>query len=263
MKTEFDKIYCINFLESPERRAFMKMQFDALGLDVTFFNAINFKRILEKPYGSSIKDFPVFGCAISHYSIIKEAQLLGYNKILILEDDLCFLKDAAILEHYFNNLPDDWDCIKYFFSLSELAPNLCPKSYLIKELVLYEKFNSIKIDDLFISYNKLPDWFPGSNCATAYALNKNGIDYVVKEYENAFVAADQINGIFSKNKQPNFSLKCYFPNKTICAPHVSFTKGYYDGKTLPTINITALFKFDRNEFFIPEKFLKSTIHNGR
>ena len=48
IKTEFDKIYCINYLESPDRRIFMEKQFNELGLDVTFYNALNYNRFFTE-----------------------------------------------------------------------------------------------------------------------------------------------------------------------------------------------------------------------
>lgn len=105
MKTTFDKIYCINFLPNKYRREFMQYQFNDLGLDVEFYDAIDYSKVLKN---INISNFPVFGCSESHYHCIKKSQLLGYEKILILEDDVCFLKDKKTVEYFLNELPNDW-----------------------------------------------------------------------------------------------------------------------------------------------------------
>lgn len=219
MKTEFDKIYCISFLENQQRRAVMERQFLELGIDVTFYNALNYRKIFNKEVlgeiqkiNNQIYSWGVFGCSHSHYSIIKEAQLLGYKKILIFEDDALLIKDKFILEKYFNNLPENWDFIKYFLSLSELC-NFCPKHLYDKEWKLFYDFNnSDKFkNQRFINYKELPDWFPGSNCSCCYALNEKGINFVVEEYEKKFLVADQVPYLF---KSPNGTpLNQYFTNK--------------------------------------------------
>jgi GR25 family glycosyltransferase involved in LPS biosynthesis len=56
------------------------------------------------------------GCAISHYSCIKQAKDLGYKSILIFEDDVTFLNNFNnIIESYLNVVPDDWDVL-YLYS---------------------------------------------------------------------------------------------------------------------------------------------------
>lgn len=41
-----------------------------------------------------------YDCARNHYTIIKTAYDLGYEHILVMEDDIRFLKDANIFNMY-------------------------------------------------------------------------------------------------------------------------------------------------------------------
>lgn len=40
-----------------------------------------------------------FSCSFGHYSIMKIAELKGYSKILVLEDDISFLNDIDEIDH--------------------------------------------------------------------------------------------------------------------------------------------------------------------
>ena len=86
---------------------------------VEFVNAFDLSKILPEKIlddvNKNVSLFPIFGCVLSHYTCVKSAKLFGYKKILILEDDMCFLKNKETLELFFNNLPDDWDYIKYMY----------------------------------------------------------------------------------------------------------------------------------------------------
>ena len=47
------------------------------------------------------------------YSIIKETYELGYNNVLILEDDIQFNKDLSLLRNTLNNIPEDYDILQF------------------------------------------------------------------------------------------------------------------------------------------------------
>ena len=123
----------------------------------------------------------VLGCALSHYTCIKSAKLLGYKNVLILEDDTCFIKDILLLKEYLNNLPADWDYIKY---------SLCHSDYR-NITALYKTVNNIN-ENYFLINKELPAWF-SSNCSGAYALNEKTMDYYINTFENSkLTPADKI-----------------------------------------------------------------------
>ena len=47
-----------------------------------------------------------FNCAYAHYEIYKEALGLGYKRILVLEEDIVFLKDLLLMQQIFDSFPN-------------------------------------------------------------------------------------------------------------------------------------------------------------
>ena len=66
-----DKIYCINLKNRRNKKKFIEEQSKRLELDITFFNAIRNKKN------------PAKGCLESHLSIIQNAKVNNYKRILI------------------------------------------------------------------------------------------------------------------------------------------------------------------------------------
>ncbi|KAH8866872.1 Glycosyltransferase 25 family member [Schistosoma japonicum] len=104
-KINFNEIYCINLLRRPDRRQKMEYMFQQLGINVKYYDAIDGKDLtitqlnqLEiqqlpgyaDPYHNRSLKLGEIGCFLSHYNIWNEMITNGYNRILILEDDLRF-----------------------------------------------------------------------------------------------------------------------------------------------------------------------------
>jgi GR25 family glycosyltransferase involved in LPS biosynthesis len=97
----FDKAYCIHCNTHINRLQELKEEFERVGLnvDILYVN------------GCENNPDPVLDCSLNHVKIIKKAYDEGLNHILIMENDIRFLKDISILEEYINNIPDDYDII--------------------------------------------------------------------------------------------------------------------------------------------------------
>lgn len=111
----FDKIYVVNLDSRRDRWEYMKQQFRELGItNYERFSAV--KPTLEtvslqpnwqatydhlKVHGLMGRDtsdryvLGCLGCKLSHYFILKLAQVRGQKKILILEDDFEFVEDVV------------------------------------------------------------------------------------------------------------------------------------------------------------------------
>ena len=248
----FEKIYCIQFLDSPQRRKFMSKQFKDYNLNVEFINAIDFKKlaffkIIKKKRMPSFFH-KILGCALSHYTCVKSAKSLGYKNVLILEDDICFLKNKNVFNSYLNNLPKDWDIIRFAFTTD----------YNENYLNHYELFNSIKTNDKYIKINNLfSDTFRTNN-AGSYALNEKAIDFYLESFENSgLIEADTMKYIFNNfNSSPfkTYTSKIGLMYQQICFPKTSNnTKPYFVKFAAPLHNINP------NDFNTPKEFLKSTI----
>ena len=99
----FDHIYCINFLGNKSRLPGLKKEFDRVGLTdcgiLTFANNTPdpWDKVIAKACPRSAwAEFSNVGfvnLGLSTARILREALALGYKRILILEDDIRFLKE--------------------------------------------------------------------------------------------------------------------------------------------------------------------------
>ena len=95
LNIKIDKIYCISLKEREDRRETLKSQFSKLSHNIHF-------HIVEK------NSDPIRGCLESHIECIKEANELGYENILMFEDDI--LIDEKILTDIKNiHIPPNFD----------------------------------------------------------------------------------------------------------------------------------------------------------
>lgn len=115
MNNFFDHIFCLNLARRPDRAAWTQEHCSRLNLLYEFFPGVD---------GSVLQDvharlrFPGrpgnLGATLSHLGIYQTALARGYQKILIIEDDLVYHKD---LPNQFSKLklqiPSDWEMI-YF-----------------------------------------------------------------------------------------------------------------------------------------------------
>lgn len=52
-----------------------------------------------------------YSCSYEHYRIIKEAYLLGYDNVLVLEDDVIF-EDIDLINEFLEHAPEEFDMLK-------------------------------------------------------------------------------------------------------------------------------------------------------
>jgi glycosyl transferase family 25 len=168
LETVFDQIYIINLIAREDRRAEMKIQLKKVGLNyresaVQFFSTV-------KP--ESAEDWPTRGtkgCFMSHMNVLKNAKLNGYQKILIIEDDLNFSQNfnihlPAIIEQLNTN---SWDLFYGGYQMEgkkDLSPQSKFKTQILNQsdLIEIEHHQTIHCAH-FIGFNEqaineLPDY---------------------------------------------------------------------------------------------------------
>lgn len=91
----FEKAICINLEHRTDRWAKAQEQFANFGIEVERFNAISHEN-------------PMTGIHMSYQAIFKANK--GRN-ILILEDDVEFIRPFVALQDAHKDLPDDWDML--------------------------------------------------------------------------------------------------------------------------------------------------------
>lgn len=95
----FDKVYVVNLEHDKDKRNSMQSKLNQLNIEFEFYKAVDGSK-LENCKLLRFGNKGAIGCKCSHMEIFKQAKLEGLSKILILEDDLFFLKD---FNNHFNN----------------------------------------------------------------------------------------------------------------------------------------------------------------
>lgn len=109
-----------------------------------------------------------YDCARNHYTIIKTAYDLGYEHILVMEDDIRFLKDANIFNMYLKKIPNDYDVLQ--FGAFTMEPDI--EKYLLD-------------DELWFEHEDVPAWN-----TSMYALSRRGMIYYLGCMDTLFRQAD-------------------------------------------------------------------------
>ncbi len=124
----FDKIFYINLDKDTERNQNLLFQFKKY--NITNFERISGVEFQEIPDKSYWRNFNLnalnekyilgsMGCRASHKKIMDISMERGYNKILILEDDIFFTEDPnEILNKNLHQL-DSWDMLYFGGSIEE------------------------------------------------------------------------------------------------------------------------------------------------
>ena len=114
---------------------------------------------------------------MKHYQIIKEAYSLGYERILILEDDIRFHRDQAYIKKMLSNMPDT--DIVMFDKMVCSAPG---------EGIKYQKYvKTLPEGSLYGSMNDSGVFFIFSSC---YSLTRNAMEHIIATQEKNLLPPD-------------------------------------------------------------------------
>ena len=244
MQTFFDKIYVISLISNNINQKFIKYQFSELGLDFEFiygFDFYNFKNI-----NFNKLDSRTFSCSLAHYQAVMQAYNLNYNNVLILEDDICFIKDKNLIYDVLNNIPYNCDFISF-------DPRFDSQ---YDEINFLER--CISDDSYYIEKNKDIRIYGTSMYAL---LNKDIMKLYLDSQQKNFKESDHVDNIFD-NSIVNINLcsTCLFidqnnlENKFINKSY-NFESCYNNVYlSYPELNN----KLHKEDFFIPEKIIKTS-----
>jgi GR25 family glycosyltransferase involved in LPS biosynthesis len=115
-------IIILNLQRSTDRKKLMEEQFTKLQLtNYSFFPCFDGKNIINMSFtvpiikGSGIGrklERNEISIIMSHIGALKHAQIMNYENIIILEDDIVLCEDwKERIEWLFNNLPVDWEYV--------------------------------------------------------------------------------------------------------------------------------------------------------
>ena len=177
----FEKIYCINLKHRTDRWENCQNQFFQLDI---LHRVIRKEGVMCRHPKLSEKQNAQIGCALSHYSILKEAQSKNYSNILVLEDDFLFLEEGEILHSKINKstseLPKNWDLFyfggffvkgydyapteKYSKNLIRAKTCFCTHAISYSKSAINKILNDLKLDTerelfYFIQEFEAIDWY--------------------------------------------------------------------------------------------------------
>src|SRR5690606_19122390 len=129
MQLNFEKIpkLCINLKRNTARKQGVTEEFNKVGLDVQFFEAVDKLNIKVPEVSVKLKESNAAGilaCAMSHIEAIKLAQKNNWPAVCVFEDDVVFCKEFKDRVRYIENLPDfgfDILCLGGHFSNKEIS----------------------------------------------------------------------------------------------------------------------------------------------
>ena len=116
----FDRIFCVFFLPNKERLERIRKELDRVGIltssnfEWRFTVPSKLDNIIHASFENKkwMESIGAVNGAIEQTKILKESLLLGYERILILEDDVAFLKDLNAIQKILDDIPDGYDIIQ-------------------------------------------------------------------------------------------------------------------------------------------------------
>lgn len=211
---KFSHIYCLHYLPYKDRVKPLLDELKRVGLLQA--KNFSFKYTFDSPFYDTLMKMGVrmhhaalvnkrlFRCTMGHYFILKEAEGLDYQNILIIEDDVNFLKDLSLLRDILEHTPEKAD------------------------VILYDKwpFNKEMYDTLLEKTCVNGYYHEFKNCFSSgamYALSHGMIRKIIREQEKSLKCADVTYWDLTDNMDDIFTR--YFAHPSIS---IQDSKGDYD-----------------------------------
>lgn len=257
MNTIFDKIYIVSLISNSNRRKFIDKQFQDLGIDFEYIYGVDFHNLKTDASGNPIQYPDVFyqyrnsnpdrdfGCALTHYMAIRQAYEFRYDKILIIEDDICLLKNKELIEYYLNNIPHDADYVSWDPRFSSEYE--------------YNKFiEELKNDnEPFIKFSSDYMFLIGG---MMYGLmNRKTIEFYVQHQHKSFHMSDNIIGV---NEGSNNLIQRYVSSQCICTDQFNIQNDFNIRDTYGNLFYFNIYNdvqhLNKEDFYYPDNFSTHT-----
>ena len=224
----FDKIFCVNLYRRQDRWYTAKKRHEFIGMkNVEQFCGIDGRVTtpLWKALGNSMfANSAYIGCVLSHLSIYRQAIDSGYDKILIIEDDVRIHRNAQTLlkervEH--TTYPKDWDLLH--LSYIPLVDDLSMWNYGILDEVKAE-----------------PGCYKSKNLWSlmAYGISSRLMKHILAVYDTSFPM--ELDRFFVTNimNMPGFVCRAFYP-QLFCAEdnHSDNTNSYTPGLLAKSVDL--------------------------
>lgn len=249
MKTKFEKIYVLSMPSYKTRYQFMKKQLNDIGIDFDFIWGTDFCNIITDSLGYKIQ-YPQlweyktdgngkdFSCTINHYNAVYRAYEFGYNNVLIMEDDICFIKDKKLIQQMLTDIPEDADFVTYD-----------PRTYFEYDVELFKK-EIMSNNNLFMNDNNYGFLFGGMLYGI---MNRDTMKLYLDNQRKQLMMSDHVNGLFK-----NVTVKKYICGKCICTDMLNIEYNFIDDVNIIEEsyrnNYTFKYKLNNTDFYNPENF---------
>ena len=193
----FDKVYVINLVNRPERKKFIEEQLKAIGIydELVKADKLEWVEAIKLPltqnamdcmYQSGDVDFSYadnrqkvgqFMCSSEHYRVIKKSIYKGYDRILVLEDDICIMKKFEYIMRALEQVPDDFKLLHFegfYWPIGDDDRN----DYLS---VMTETVE----DGYWVPSEQMKLW-----CTAALAYSREGMEEYCEIQERKFISPD-------------------------------------------------------------------------
>lgn len=181
----FDSIWGISFTGYTERRKGVESELKRIGiLDSgrfnwrftfpTIFDNILFDVTKKQLKHNTCKNVSSMSCSLGHYGCIKTAYELGHEFILIMEDDIRFLKDVGRIADIIKTVPPCADIVNF---------DALPSDAQWNEMTYKNAVETGSYNDNFFR----ADGFMGGSC---YALSRRAMKAICMRYEQMLAPAD-------------------------------------------------------------------------
>ncbi len=126
----FDNIYCLNLASRPERMDIMNRRFNYVDMKCERFNGIsgNILKYFHKHAPKYFANPNYVGCNLSHIAIYQDALDRGFDRVMIIEDDVRINRYSnQILAEASELLNYNWDLL--YFAYIPLTDDLSQWNY--------------------------------------------------------------------------------------------------------------------------------------
>ena len=167
----FEKKYLTCYTQYYDRYAALQKEFYRIGMrdvEVLWDFPSPYRNILldNVPMTSFCKKKNLFFIGQSNYRAIATAYYLGAQSVLIMQDDIRFLKDTTLLQKIIEGLPADYDLA--------MMNHMKPSSMSMPEYASI--FKQPKINGYWVRFRELTS----SGC---YAMSRKGMERYLRAYE--------------------------------------------------------------------------------
>ena len=208
-----DHIYMIDYTKTKNDRTFMTNELKRLGIyDIDLLTIMMnistpFYETLHKYFNNddneehiSLKENPfysvgyAFDATIAHYFCIKQAYELGYDHIMILENDICFLRNKQYIKNILDSCYSLYDEYDVFVLDNNVILDKNSKNIQINYLIYN---NLINKSNTIYEYDMNDDYTLGMAGCNIY--NRVAMAKIINYYESyTYTTIDEYGYIFKK-----------------------------------------------------------------